>query len=138
MNLRAALAAFYWLLGLISLGNGLWMLAAPAAWFSGVPAGVPDTGPLNLHFVRDIGVVFIVVGLGAVWCARNLDRCRPVHIGITLFWSGHALVHVLEISTGFLPHTHWRIDAPLIFLPALLLTFITPPPVWNALLETDH
>ena len=36
-------------------GRGrLWMLAAPAGWFVGIPAAVPDTGPLNPHLVSVI------------------------------------------------------------------------------------
>lgn len=130
--MRRTLQVFYGILGLGSLGNGLWMLASPAGWFMGVPAAVPDTGPLNTHFVHDIGVVFCVVGLGALWCARNLDRCQPVHWGITLFYAGHALVHVVEILVGWLPHTHWWIDAPLVFLPALLLMIAGLPKVRRA------
>ena len=129
MTIRQAVLIFYWLLGLGSLANGLWMLLAPMSWFTGIPAGVPDTGPLNLHFVHDIGVVFAVVGLGAIWCARNLKICGPVHAGITLFYVGHALVHVLEISTGHLPAAHWWIDAPLTFLPAIILVAIGLPAV---------
>ena len=47
-----------WILGMMSAANGVWMLATPAAWYHGLPAGVPDTGPLNVHFVRDVGSAF--------------------------------------------------------------------------------
>jgi len=30
-------------------------------------------------------------------CARNLAAARPVFPGITLFYAGHALGHVIEI-----------------------------------------
>jgi hypothetical protein len=79
--------------------------------------------------VHDLGVVFVIVGLGAIWCARNLARAWPVHIGVTLFYVGHALVHVVEISGGALPPAHWLIDAPLTFLPALVLIAISLPPL---------
>jgi hypothetical protein len=127
--MRALLKSFYWIFGLGSLVNGLWMLASPAGWYVGIPAAVPDTGPLNTHFVHDIGVVFCVVGLGGIWCARNLERCLPVHWGITLFYVGHALVHVIEILTGWLPGEHWWVDAPLVFLPAVLLVVAGLPSV---------
>jgi hypothetical protein len=132
--MRGLLKAFYAILGIGSLANGLWMLASPASWYVGVPAAVPDTGPLNTHFVHDIGVVFVVVGLGALWCARNLERCAPVHWGITLFYAGHALVHVAEIAVGILPHSHWWIDLPLVFLPAVLLVATGLPPLRRRLL----
>jgi len=127
MTLRMVITVSYWMLGLVSIVNGLWMLASPAGWFVGIPAAVTDTGPMNAHFVHDIGVVFCVVGAGAIWCARHLASCLPVHWGITGFYAGHALVHVVEISSGWLPHSHWWIDAPLVFLPAVLLIVIGLP-----------
>ena len=120
---------FYWLLGLGSIANGLWMLVSPMGWYLGLPAAVTDTGPMNAHFVHDIGVVFCVIGAGAIWCARNLATCLPVHWGITAFYVGHALVHVVEILSGWLPHSHWWIDAPLVFVPAVLLVIVGTPPI---------
>lgn len=127
--MRRWIVFFYWLLGVGSLLNGLWMLASPAGWFVGIPAGVTDTGPANPHFIHDIGVVFCVVGLGSIWCARNLERCEPVHWGIALFFVGHALVHVVEILVGWLPHNHWWLDAPLVFLPAVALVVAGLPAI---------
>lgn len=132
MSRRTAVVLFYVALGAGSLANGLWMLLSPASWYAGIPAAVPDTGPLNYHFVHDLGVVFSVVGLGAFWSARNLDQCRPVHLGITLFYVGHALVHVAEISVGRLPADHWLIDLPLTFAPALALAALSLPAVWTS------
>lgn len=43
--------------------NGVFMLAQPASWYAAVP-GVLETGPLNTHFVRDIGAAYGLVGLG--------------------------------------------------------------------------
>lgn len=117
----------------LSVLNGLWMLFAPLPWYMGLPAAVPDTGPFNPHFVRDLGVAFIVIGLGFGWCAANLDRCLPVHLGLTLFFIGHALIHVADILVGRLPHRHWLIDAPAVFLPAILLVVMALPPVWRTL-----
>jgi hypothetical protein len=49
------------MLGLVLAANGLAMLYDPAGWYGVVP-GVPDTGPLNAHFVRDIGCTYVVAG----------------------------------------------------------------------------
>lgn len=46
------------LFGLGNVGNTLWMLASPTSWYLEVPASVPDFGPLNAHFVRDLGAMF--------------------------------------------------------------------------------
>ena len=129
MKLSTWTALFYGVLGVISLANGLWMLADPATWFVQIPAAVTDTGPLNRHFVHDVGVVYVISGIAALWCARTGAAAYITHLGVTLFYAGHALVHVAEISLGLLPHSHWRIDLPLVFLPALLLGVLTLPQV---------
>lgn len=111
----------YRILAILNIANGLWMLAAPADWFVGIPAAVPDTGPFNAHLVRDLGVVYAVCGVGFAWCADNLDRALPVHVGITSFYAGHAATHVFDIASGRLPPSHWLIDTPAVFLPAITL-----------------
>ena len=53
-------------LGLFALGNltnGVWMLLSPTHWYHKLPAAVPDFGPLNEHFVRDLGTVFVMMAL---------------------------------------------------------------------------
>lgn len=122
--MRTAIVLFYRLLGLGGIANGVWMLTSSYTWFTGIPAAVTDTGPLNNHFVHDLGVVFIIAGIGALWCAVQKDFRNPVHVGLTLFYVGHALIHVVEIAVGRLPPAHWLIDAPLTFLPAILLVAI--------------
>jgi hypothetical protein len=119
--MRTAVVWFYRLLGAGSLANGAWMLLAPMGWFSGLPAGVTDTGPLNVHFVLDLGVVFLIAGAAALYCAAHPDTKTPAYWGLTLFYAGHALVHVYEIVAGRLPGSHWAIDAPLVFAPAVAL-----------------
>lgn len=129
--MRTFAVFWYRALALVALANGLWMLADPATWFVNIPAGVPDTGPLNNHFVHDIGVVFLLIGVGAWWCAGHLAEAWPVHLGITGFFVGHAAVHVAEILFGLLPHSHWWIDAPLTFAPALMQLYLSLPGVWH-------
>ena len=119
--MNAAIVWFYRLLGAGSLANGAWMLAAPTGWFVTVPAAVTDTGPVNEHFVHDLGLVFLIAGLAAFWCAAQKQRRTAVLLGLVLFFGGHALIHVAEIAGGRLPPSHWLIDAPLTFLPAILL-----------------
>jgi hypothetical protein len=129
MQLRTLVMMFYGFLGLISLANGLWMLADPATWFTHIPAAVTDTGPLNRHFVHDVGIAYFVCGVAALWCAHVGAAGFVAHLGVTLFYVGHALSHVVEIGLGLLPHTHWWIDLPLVFVPALALAILTLPRV---------
>ena len=127
--------AFLNLLGVISLGNGLWMIVHAWSWFEWIP-GVTDTGEANAHFIHDVGIAFTVCAIGLFWCARHLDIARPVFLGITLFIAGHALGHVVEIIAGLLPHSHWYIDIPLVFLPACLLILAALPKNWARLTQT--
>ena len=39
------------------------MLARPEIWYYSIP-GVTGTGPLNLHFIRDIGCAYLVAAAG--------------------------------------------------------------------------
>lgn len=113
-------------MGAVSIGNGLWMLFFAENWYFNLPAGIEDTGPLNTHFVHDIGLVYCIAGIAAFYCASQIHYCKAVHIGLTLFTVGHALIHVVEILIGLLPPSHWLIDLPLLFVPAILILLITP------------
>ena len=126
-----------WLFCVLNVANGAWMLIAPESWYMDLPAAVPDTGPFNVHFVRDIGMTFTLLGFGFGWCAMNLARCYPVYVGLTAWVMGHALLHVADIISGRLPSTHWGIDAPVVFFPALLLLVLALPPVWQTVLTRN-
>lgn len=123
---RFLIKSIYNTLGAISVGNGIWMLLSASTWFSTMPVDAADTGPLNPHFIHDVGLIYLLVGLGAFWCGYKLNNCIEVHLGITLFMAGHALIHMIEILTGVLPPSHWLVDFPLITLPAILLIGLTP------------
>lgn len=115
------MSTFLWIFAVVNFANGVWMLADPAGWFTGIPAAVPDTGPFNPHFVRDVGVAYCVTGIGLAWCAQNLDRALPVLVGIVLFNAGHSVTHVADIIEGRLPASHWLIDIPGVFAPTAAL-----------------
>ena len=124
------------LIGLTCLGNGVWMLFAPLSWFDLIPAAMEDTGSPNRHLIRDVGLAYGVVGAALVWCARHLARARVVFLGAALFLVGHAISHGVEILIGQLPATHWLIDAPLVFLPALVVGVLAVPSVWKSFVGT--
>ncbi len=113
-----------WLLlvmGVGSIANALWMLAGPMHWYRELPAAVPDTGPFNPHFVRDIGCAFLTVGVAQVWAAFDARARRPLVAMAALFFAAHALLHIYDTAVGNLPHGHWWLDFPGVYLPALLL-----------------
>ncbi len=110
------------LFGLGNLANGLWMLADPVHWYYTLPAAVPDFGPLNEHFVRDIGCIFTLLGGGLIGAAF-----RPSwRFGATAAAAGfsllHAFVHVVDTARGLVGPEHWLIDLPGVYLPAILLS----------------
>jgi hypothetical protein len=117
-------------LGLMNLANGLWMLFAPESWYLHLPAGVPDTGPLNPHFVRDIGAAFSTIGGALLIAAGRPAARRGVLLATTTFYVLHALLHLDDIVTGRLPPSHWAIDFPGVFLPAVLLVVLCLPRFW--------
>jgi hypothetical protein len=117
------------LFALSNVANGIWMLADPVHWYHTLPAAVPDFGPLNEHFVRDIGSAFTVLG-GVLLVAAVVASWRvPACVAITGFTVVHALVHVVDTLRGLVGPEHWMIDLPSIYLPAVILTGLT---VWVA------
>jgi hypothetical protein len=108
-----------------NLGNGVWMLADPVGWYTTLPAAVPDFGPLNEHFVRDIGATFTMLGLGLLWGTFRRTVRLPVLALVALFSSLHALVHVYDTMRGLVGPEHWRIDFPSIYAPTLVLVVLT-------------
>ncbi len=121
--------AFWWwtlvVLGAMNLGNAAWMLADPAGWYAGLPAAVPDTGPLNTHFVRDVGSAFGVMGAALLAAAARPALRVPALAGVTGFYALHALVHVTDTLAGRLPPSHWAIDAPGVYVPTLVMLAAT-------------
>lgn len=104
------------LIGLYQSANGIFMLAAPALWYATIP-GVTETGPANLHFIRDIGLAFIAAGAGLLIGAFKQDR-RAILIA-SIFLGGHALLHLAELLHGTTAIDALR-DIVLIALPGLL------------------
>ena len=113
------------ILGIGLAANGLIMLAVPAGWYAMVP-GVAESGPFNAHFVRDIGVAYLVAGTALAWFA--LDRAAlPAALAGAAFLALHALVHLWDAAAGR-EHAHQLIvDLPSVFLPPALAILIVWP-----------
>jgi hypothetical protein len=105
--------------------NGALMLAAPEIWYSVVP-GVEHTGPINIHFVRDIGLGFLAAAMALVLVARgHMGTLAPALV----FLGGHAALHVFEMLTHGTTATAATKDFATIILPALLpLIALRPAP----------
>ncbi len=107
---------------------GVHMLIDPAGWYSSTP-GVPEEGPMNAHFIRDIGSAFIMVAIAygfsvqksASWQLPAVAAVLPaLHGGIHLLGaiSGHRhgdglLLELLAVVlpggiAAVLPLVHYR------------------------------
>jgi hypothetical protein len=124
------MGAAYWFFGLTNLANGLWMLFAPEHWFQNLPAGVPDTGPFNHHFVQDIGAAFTTIGVAFLVSAPKALERRGVLLAAALFYALHSIVHVADLLTGRLHAHHWGMDFPLVFLPTIVFIVLALPVWW--------
>lgn len=108
------------ILGVGTLANAAWMLAGPMHWYTDLPAAIPDTGPFNPHFVRDIGCAFLTTGVAMVWAAFSPQYRLPLATIAAVFLAAHGVLHIYDTTTGALDHHHWWLDLPGVYLPALL------------------
>jgi hypothetical protein len=110
-------------LGVVLAGNALWMLTAPLGWYAAVP-GVVESGPFNLHFVRDIGMAYLVVAGGLGWFAWRPTQGWAALVSATAFLVLHGLVHVqAAVFSPICGHDLLR-DLPGVFAPALVAAWI--------------
>jgi len=94
--------SFLGLLGLFHLINGLWMITAPAAWYAAVP-GVVATGPMNHHFVVDIGLAFVASGAGMMAGLLTGARAATLALAGATWPCLHGLFHIWEWISDGLP-----------------------------------
>jgi len=110
--------------GLFLSLNGLFMLVAPQVWYDFVP-GVTDTGFYNQHFIRDIGIIQLFLGV-----AFGIGMLRPERrIGLwaaaTLWLGAHALFHFWEVAVGICSPSVIPRDFPAVTLPAIIGAALT-------------
>lgn len=109
------------ILAAMMVGNGVVMFLDPPFWYGAVP-GVPDTGPLNHHFVRDIGIAFFTSGVALAW--SELGAGWRASALAAVFIGGHSLLHIGETILG---HHHDVLLNEIVgvHLPAVLAIAIT-------------
>ena len=111
--------------GLFLSVNGIFMLIAPLAWYELVP-GVTDTGFFNQHFVRDIGIIQLFLGIAFILGLMRPQRRIGLWATATLWLIAHALFHLWEVAVGICAPSVIPRDFPAVTLPALIgiaLTF---------------
>ncbi|HEY0845303.1 MAG TPA: hypothetical protein VGE12_08045 [Noviherbaspirillum sp.] len=113
------------LLAIILAANGIAALAVPDIWYARIP-GVIDTGPLNRHFIRDIGAAYLVAGLAFAWLRRDA-RAWPAALAGSAFLALHALVHTGEMLAGTIDAHHLLRDLPGVFLLPVFALWLAWP-----------
>lgn len=91
--------------GLFHAVNALWMLAFPSAWAAAV-VHLSGATPLNLHFIADIGMAFLVSAAALIWSARRGAAFAPWAVAGAAWPGLHAALHIREwIANGPPPTT---------------------------------
>jgi hypothetical protein len=119
---RAVLAAVLIMVafnGLFLSANGIFMLVAPLTWYELVP-GVTDTGFFNQHFVRDIGIIQLFLGVAFIVGLLRPERRIGLWAAATLWLIAHALFHLWEVAVGICAPSVIPRDFPAVTLPALI------------------
>jgi hypothetical protein len=98
MALRITLA----LIGIFNVGNGVYMLVAPQAWYGAVP-GVAASGPMNTHFIVDVGFAFIASGAGQLLGLKASRAGAAFALAGSVWPALHAAFHVWGWLTHGLP-----------------------------------
>ena len=95
------------------------LLISPDGWYWAVP-GVTTTGPFNQHFLRDIGLIFLLLSL-ALMIGVFRKTVRTLLWTATAMWlCGHALFHLWEVVVGICSASALQRDFPAVTLPAIL------------------
>jgi hypothetical protein len=107
------------LLGFAMVVNATWQLAAPESWYWAIP-GVPDRGPFNQHFVRDLGIIYALTGVGLILGALRPQQRLTFWWAPTLWLVGHALFHFWEVLAGICGPVSLLEDFAGVTLPAIV------------------
>src|SRR5918996_6142233 len=99
--------------------NGIFMLVAPQVWYDFVP-GVTDTGFYNQHFIRDIGIIQLFLGVAFGVGMFRPERRIGLWAAATLWLCTHALFHFWEVAVGICAPSAIPLDFPAVTLPALI------------------
>ena len=107
------------LAALIALSNGAKMLIDPFGWYEMVGT-VKATGPANAHFIRDIGLAYLLCSGLLGYAAVNLPMRWGSALAGSIWLALHGGLHIWEVSTGLCsPGIFWS-EAPGTLGPPLI------------------
>ena len=111
-----------WGLVVFYLLTGLIISIAPLTFYETGP-GVSDTGPYNMHFLRDVGFAFTISSLGLAY--GLMHRLKPLIIFGMAWLAVHGLFHfVLWVVHSEPTSATALIDLGIVVLPAALLSYL--------------
>lgn len=88
--IKAVSKAILVLVGLSYILNAAAMWFAPQYWYESVP-GVSMMGPFNLHFIRDISLIYVLAGIGLIYGLRT----GSIAIYAAIWPAAHAIYHIV-------------------------------------------
>lgn len=112
------------LLGAAATTNGVLMLVNPEAWYWTVP-GVIARGAFNQHFLRDIGIIYVLIGGAFVYGAVYTTHRFVLWLLPSAWLLSHALFHFWEVLVGICGIQSLQQDFAGVTLPAILALVIT-------------
>jgi uncharacterized protein YjeT (DUF2065 family) len=104
--------------------NGVFMIVAPETWYELVP-GVTDTGPFNQHFIRDIGIIQLFLGVAFGVGLIRTELRVGLWTAATLWLIAHAVFHLWEVAVGICSQSVILRDFPAVTLPAIIGVVLT-------------
>lgn len=113
---------------LFALANGLVMLVTPLGWYDLVGT-VKATGPANGHFIRDIGLAFLLSAALLGYGGSNLALRWGAALAGAGWLLAHGLLHIWEVLAGicapgiFLQEAPGTLGPPLLALAGIGLMF---------------
>ena len=111
-----------WALFVYYLLTGLYIAILPFVFYENAP-GVVDTGPYNMHFVRDVGFAFTVSALALAYGLHK--QLKPLVLFGTAWLAVHGLFHLVLWAVHSDHMSQAAItDLILVVLPAALLTYL--------------
>jgi hypothetical protein len=92
------------IVGLFNILNGLFMLAAPVPWFAQVIGEHVPMGPLDTHFIRDVGFAYAASGIGMLVGLRRGSVAGAFALAGAVWPVLHALFHLDLWAMHGMPH----------------------------------
>ncbi|MCR9259992.1 MAG: hypothetical protein NXH95_09730 [Pseudomonadaceae bacterium] len=101
------------------LDGCVFMMIAPESRYWAV-TGVPDRGPFNQHFVRDIGFIYLLGRAAFVFGSVYTRHRLQLWLVPTAWLAFHAVFHVWEVVVGICGPESLVEDLAGVTVPALL------------------